>query len=1011
MRRSRGQDRPRTRGRSGAGRASLVAALLAAGAALLTGLAPQARAADTGWKTTGLIVLADGWTDFTTTTLNSSDDVRARSNRDYYGICANYGFAVPAGQAINGIEVQIEGRSSTNGDSFYELWLSWDGGVSWTTGHHMGMFTGLIDATDFAGGATDTWGRVWSPADFSDANFRFRIVQYMGADLQVDFIQIRVFYSVPSTISGKVFEDVNYGGGAGRNWITASGDGGAACPGAKVELFNGAGLYLTATTTDASGNYTFTGLASGGYIVRVPSLGVPSTRAGYASGLVPVLTFRTDATGGTAVDVTDYVGGQDPVTPDAGDAAAGWILNPATGVFSGSGSGKAHAFAPATLGGVDVSGVDFGWNFDTIVNTNSAGQGSLRQFIVNANALSNAGLAQAGQTAGDEVSIFMVTDGKAHPGLRPRPQDLLTAGVAVITLASVLPPVSGANAASTVIDGGTQTVNIGDTNPVQLGTGGTVGVDALALPLVAGPEVEITNVIGLAAGLDIDAADVAVRRLAIWGFGSAPDTPGQANIVVRGAATGTLIEWNVLGGSAASYAQQPYASASNIRCEGGDAGVARNNLIGYATSCGFFGAAGTTGWTIEGNEIRANRLVGYVLGNGIDLGAPGAGGCDIAGNLITGHAGPNITTVGGLGGNTIGNNTLTFGGLDEAYTAGVHLGGSGDLVELNLINDNEGAGILIVSGAGGHRISRNSIFDNGQMTNQIGIDLLAATDDQNLGTSPFVTLNDAGDGDTGGNALLNQPILVSAVLLGNDLMVSGFARPGDAIEIFEAKADASGFGEGETYLFTGVEGSGDDLDPGTGTYGPGPINGIVQGTDTTNRFCFTFAVPTSVHVMDRITATATDGVGNTSEFSGLVEVGLPAVVKRAYLADGTPLASGAAVPRGTLVKFLLYVSNSGGQMNDVGIEDVLEAGFEYVAGSIRTSSSVAACASVDCTPAEEAAIFAATESGAVGTDAVDADVVSYGAATVSAGNDTEPNAALQIPAHTVWAMQFTVRVR
>ena len=40
----------------------------------------------------------------------------------------------------------------------------------------------------------------------------------------------------------------------------------------------------------------------------------------------------------------------------------------------------------------------------------------LRQGITNANTLGNAGLAQVGQTAGKEVSIFMIPDGSAHAG-------------------------------------------------------------------------------------------------------------------------------------------------------------------------------------------------------------------------------------------------------------------------------------------------------------------------------------------------------------------------------------------------------------------------------------------------------------------------------------------------------------------------------------------------------------------------------------------------------------------
>jgi hypothetical protein len=124
---------------------------------------------------------------------------------------------------------------------------------------------------------------------------------------------------------------------------------------------------------------------------------------------------------------------------------------------------------------------------------NSAGQGSLRQFILNSNALGNATppLAIVGQPAGRDVSIFMISDGLAHAGLRTGITNLLSAaGVAVITPAPALPAITDA---ATSVDGTTQTANVGNTNTVVLGTGGTVGVDGLALSQVAGPEVEIVG--------------------------------------------------------------------------------------------------------------------------------------------------------------------------------------------------------------------------------------------------------------------------------------------------------------------------------------------------------------------------------------------------------------------------------------------------------------------------------------------------------------------------------------
>lgn len=69
-----------------------------------------------------------------------------------------------------------------------------------------------------------------------------------------------------------------------------------------------------------------------------------------------------------------------------------------------------------TVGASAVSGVDFGFNFSTVVNTNNAGQGSLRQFILNSNLLANTGLDQVDNpsdgapdpAAGVETSIFMI---------------------------------------------------------------------------------------------------------------------------------------------------------------------------------------------------------------------------------------------------------------------------------------------------------------------------------------------------------------------------------------------------------------------------------------------------------------------------------------------------------------------------------------------------------------------------------------------------------------------------
>src|SRR6185295_18905542 len=109
----------------------------------------------------------------------------------------------------------------------------------------------------------------------------------------------------------------------------------------------------------------------------------------------------------------------------------------------------AQSMSAVLLNASDINGVDFGYNFDVVVNTNDSGQGSLEQFIVNANGLGNEGsLAQAGSRrslagsnealpSGKETSLFMISDGSYHPGLRAGLMNQLASGVAVMAPSSL----------------------------------------------------------------------------------------------------------------------------------------------------------------------------------------------------------------------------------------------------------------------------------------------------------------------------------------------------------------------------------------------------------------------------------------------------------------------------------------------------------------------------------------------------------------------------------------------
>jgi uncharacterized repeat protein (TIGR01451 family) len=128
------------------------------------------------------------------------------------------------------------------------------------------------------------------------------------------------------------------------------------------------------------------------------------------------------------------------------------------------------------------------------------------------------------------------------------------------------------------------------------------------------------------------------------------------------------------------------------------------------------------------------------------------------------------------------------------------------------------------------------------------------------------------------------------------------------------------------------------------------------------------------------------------------------LVKTAFLTDGTELTSGASVPKGTHVRFMVYIDNTTAvAASDVNVADVLDVAFSYQAGTIKVDNS-------EATAATTADIYAAVNATSVLTDAVDGDVASITGTTVSVGSGTS-NAQLNIAASMVWAILFETEVQ
>jgi hypothetical protein len=155
-------------------------------------------------------------------------------------------------------------------------------------------------------------------------------------------------------------------------------------------------------------------------------------------------------------------------------------------------------------------------------------------------------------------------------------------------------------------------------------------------------------------------------------------------------------------------------------------------------------------------------------------------------------------------------------------------------------------------------------FANSLFANEFSNNLVSAIDlEPNSGATP----NDPDDADSGGNNLQNFPVLSGGVAFGNSLTINGVldvpAATSNApytIALYESAAcHQTGFGEGE--IFLGAQ--------------------IVNLSGNAENFSLTLPVapPAPGRV---VTSTATDPLGNTSEFSAC----LAAPVILTVFADG-----------------------------------------------------------------------------------------------------------------------------
>jgi len=458
----------------------------------------------------------------------------------------------------------------------------------------------------------------------------------------------------------------------------------------------------------------------------------------------------------------------------------------------------------------------------TVISVADSGAGTLRQAIIDANT-----------AAGTDTITFAI------PG----------SGLHTISPASNLPNITEA----VIIDGYSQSGS--SVNTLSLGENAVLQIELNGASVSSGT--------GLNFLATVNGGEV--KGLLVTKWNNAILLNGAKNMTIDGNFFGTNAAGSSTSASAANGSAFFILNTATGNTIGGAAAAARNLISGGTTAGITLGNSGTANNVIQNNYIGTNAAGTAALPNFTGISFNGAGANTIRGNVISGSTSSasfsagiqleNTTANTLVVGNKIGTSAdgtaaipNTYGiTLLDGFSGGANQNTIGTVAEPNIIAFNTKAGVALQAFTS--KVSRqntiryNSIFSNGTL----GIDL---GDDG-------ITPNDAGDGDAGlFNDLQNFPVITSAQFGAGTVTIAGTlsSAPSStyAVQFFQSTAcDPSGAGEGQTYL---GEATVITAASGVGTFNvtfPGVAGGFA-------------------------TATATDSLGNTSEFSACAAISTPA---------------------------------------------------------------------------------------------------------------------------------------
>jgi len=513
----------------------------------------------------------------------------------------------------------------------------------------------------------------------------------------------------------------------------------------------------------------------------------------------------------------------------------------------------------------------------TVINTLDSGAGSLRQAIIDAN---------------------------TQPGIDTISFAIPAVGLQTISPATNLPNITEA----VIIDGYSQAGS--SANSLALGDNAVLTIELNGS--------NVSNGTGLNFTAGVNGGEVKGLLLTKWN--NAITLDGAKNMSLDGNFFGT----NAAGTSATASTKNTNGFFILNSATGNTVGGATNaarNLISGSTSSGIsLGNGGTSNNVVQNNYIGTNAAGTGAIPNlvGIEFNSPVND--TIRGNVISGNTGSsfsagiiieNFASLISVVGNKIGTTADGLSALpntngvmlSDGFSGGANANVIGTLAEPNIIAFNTKSGVVLRAGLS--KVSRqnaikyNSIFSNGAL----GIDL---GDDG-------ITPNDSGDGDVGlFNDLQNFPVITTAQFGAGTVTIAGtlnsLPSSNYVVQFFQnAACDPSGAGEGQTFL--------GELIVTTDAAGVGTFNATFPGV------AGGFA-----------TATATDSLGSTSEFSACAAITTPATPSIS-ISDPQVTEGNAGTVTMTFNVFLSAASALPVTVNAATANGTANAGSDYTTAS------------------------------------------------------------------------------